>query len=294
MGLVLKVREHGLAVEGGADVVQTLAQKQGLFVFIGGVVKEPAAEKLLIEGRGHLGAENAVIGIEERLGLIAEPGVHGVPQLMGQGKHVIQGSGEVQKHIRLAAVSAGGIGPRALGLPGIHVNPALIKGPLHQPGVILPQHCGGLQHHLLRLFIGVFPGGFLHQGHKQITEIEGIQPQALLAEGHILVEGLHIGPDGFQQIVVDLFRNVVGVEGGGSSTGIPAGFSGKAIVLHGAIVDGCQGIDVLLIGAQQALVVVPAESGVGIFQSSGIIGLVGPDFFPFQGVYQGKLHVVYR
>ena len=95
MGLILKIGEHGLTVKGGPEIIEPLVQKKQPFLFRPGMFIQVMTDQLLIEGGGHLGAENAVPGIDKRLAVAAEPGVEGMAQLMGQGKDVLQGSGEI-------------------------------------------------------------------------------------------------------------------------------------------------------------------------------------------------------
>ena len=76
MGLVLKVGEHRLPVEGGADVVQMLGEQRRPLGLALGVVEQIVVEQHLVGGGGHLRAEQGVVRVDERLRLVGVPAVH--------------------------------------------------------------------------------------------------------------------------------------------------------------------------------------------------------------------------
>ena len=53
--------------------------------------------------------------------------VDGVPHLMGQGEHIVEGPVEIEQHIGMAAIGSPGISAAALAFIFIDINPPVVK-----------------------------------------------------------------------------------------------------------------------------------------------------------------------
>ena len=263
MGLVLKVGEHRLPVEGGADVVQMLGEQRRPLGLALGVVEQIVVEQHLVGGGGHLRAEQGVVRVDERLRLVGVPAVHRVAGLVHQRKDVVQRAVEVEQHVGVHVVDAGGVGPAHLALPGIDVAPPLVAGAFDKFRVVLAQDGGGFQHQLVRLVEAVFAGAARHDGDKQVVHVAFLNPQHPVAQRDVPLEGGGVGPHGGQQVVVDFLGDKVCTERLVAGALVPAAFGDVDVGFHQRVVVGGDGVDVAAVGTQQLLKEGPAEVAVG-------------------------------
>jgi len=90
MGHAFEFGEHGLAEDRPADGVDLAIDQIGSLLVAVGLSHHMAREKLFVECTGHLGDEDGVVVVGERLGSRREEAVHGVARLVRQGEHVIE------------------------------------------------------------------------------------------------------------------------------------------------------------------------------------------------------------
>ena len=140
--------------------------------------------------------------------------VDGVAVLVGQGRQVVQRVLVVHLHVGMAAVDAGAEGAAVLVAAGIDVDPAVARiGPLLQQGHVLgAQGRQGRGQDLHGPQVGHVHLRGLDHGHVQVVEVQLVQTQHLAPQFDVAVQGLEVGVDGGDQVVVHRDGDVVLVQ----------------------------------------------------------------------------------
>ncbi|SCI81275.1 Uncharacterised protein [uncultured Flavonifractor sp.] len=191
-------------------------------------------------------------------------------QLMGESEHTVQVVLIVEQDIGVDQ-RAGHIAAGPLSHILIDVDPAAVQ-PLPEDGLVVgPQGGHGLIDRLPGVGIGdpgVYPGD---HGGVHVIEVQFLQAQQLFPQTDIAVHLVQVGPDGGDEIVVDLHRDVGAVQRGGQSAGIAPGGGEELKLLDLGIQGGGQcvfdpavdGVQVLEGGAAQGTVLTGHEQGEG-------------------------------
>ena len=121
--LQFPVGEHHLREERARDAVDGVLQQHDALVGIGGVRQPVVEQQRLAERRRHLGHEDRVVGIHERLPLVRQHGVHRVAHLVRQRERGVERVVVVHQHVRVHAVDGRRVGAGALAVVLVDVDP---------------------------------------------------------------------------------------------------------------------------------------------------------------------------
>ena len=136
MRLELEVGEDYLVVERADDVVDGMLEEANAFLSRTGVREHVVEQQRFGECRRHLGHENGVVRVHERLRLVREQRVHRVAQLVRRREDGVEGAVVVHQDVRLRPIDRRRVGAAALALVFEHVDPPLLEC-LPDAGLIL-------------------------------------------------------------------------------------------------------------------------------------------------------------
>ena len=209
MGLHFKLGKHGLPVDRPLEAFQILVQQGHPAVRLITVFQQLLDHQVFVNGRGNFRDKHRIVRQVGRLGMVGQPGMHGMPHLMGNRRNTLQCAGIVQKDIRGRIIGAGGIGPAGLALVRIHIDPAFTESSLYGIDIIFPQNGNSLQHHFLCLVIAVFVLRAFRQRCVEVIVMQFIHAQQLLSESDVPMHDIHMIMDGGDQLVIDRCRDIV-------------------------------------------------------------------------------------
>ena len=209
VGFPLKFREHGLAVHRALEVLQILIEQIHPHGGVLLLLEKLLDQQVLVDGGSHLGHKQRIIRVLGRLVVVGQPGVQAVAHLMRDRGNAVQCARKVGEDIGVRVIGAGRISAAALALVGEHVDPAVRKGPAHHAAIVRPQRRDGIQHHLLRLLIGVAHLHFRCQRRIDIIVVQFVETEDLFAQRHIAVHGGHVPVHGFDQVVIHFRGDVL-------------------------------------------------------------------------------------
>ena len=290
VGLQLKLGEHGLAVDGGAELLQEVVDEHRPLPLVRGLLQQVLHQQGLVAGGGHLRHKEDIVGIDGGLILAAEVGVHGVAHLVGQGEGAVEVVLVVEQHEGVDR-GADGVGAGALALVLIDVHPAVGEGLGQNGAVLLAQNLGGLQHILAGLVEGddLVPLG--EHGGVDVVHVQLIQPHGLLPQIHVAVHLVHVLVDGLDEVVVHALRHLHGVEGALEGAVILPGAGEEDVPADGGVEHGGQGVAAALVDAVEGLEGVLPQGAVGALHK-GDVGAVGQGvLLPLAVGHGGELHV---
>ncbi len=116
---------------------------------IAGRGQQVGAEQLLVERTGHLGHEDRVVVVEERLVLGGEKRVHGMAGFVRQREHVVEHLRlVVHQDVRVGIVRAAAERAALLAQIGIPITPAAVQASLQRSAVVAAQRFERRDHHL--------------------------------------------------------------------------------------------------------------------------------------------------
>ena len=141
-------------------------------------------QKLLIEGRGDLRQKDRIVRILKSLGPVAQPGVHRMPRLVGQGVNIAQNIlPVVHQDVGRALVAPARKGTASFALIFVTIHPPALHQPLLQNFLILvSQGATGLRDQSRGFEIGSFFLGVLYQGNLKIGRQQPVQLEMLLSK----------------------------------------------------------------------------------------------------------------
>ena len=127
MRLQLEVGEHHLRVERAGDAVDRVLQQHARCSRAGRPLEHEIEEQRLAQRGRHLGDEDRVARVHERLRLMRQQRVHRVPHLVRQREHRVERLVVVEQHVRVRAVHRRRV--RAAALAGVleDVDPAAVE-----------------------------------------------------------------------------------------------------------------------------------------------------------------------
>ena len=211
-------------------------------------------------------------------------------QLVGQGELAVEIVLVVEENIGVDGAAAG-VGPAALALVLIDIHPAGLKAGGGDAPVVLPQDPHRLQHLLPGLGEGDGPLGGGDDGDEEIVHVQRLQPQGLLAQGHIAVHLVHVPVDRVDEAVVHRLRHLRQGHGAGQGALIPPGAGVEQILGHGAAQHGGQGVAAAAVGGVEGVEGVFPQGPVAALQK-GDIGAVGQRMLPALAVgHRGEFQV---
>ena len=126
--LELVVGEQHLAVERAGDLVDGVLQQHDALARIGRAGQHVVEQQRLAQRRRHLGDEDRVARIHERLRLVRQHRVHRVAHLVGQREDAVERVVPVEQHVRVHAVDRRRVGAAVLARVLVDVDPALGEG----------------------------------------------------------------------------------------------------------------------------------------------------------------------
>ena len=291
VGRSLELREHGLTEQRPPEAFQKMVNQIPFLLRLLRPVQQVPDQQRLVAGGSHLRHKNLVTGVDIGLGGVRIIGVDGVPHLMGQGEHVVQGAVEIHQHVGMAAVDAPGICAAAFSLVLVDVHPAVLKTLPKDFPVLLPQRGKALCHDGFCLLVGVGPVKFRHHGHIQIVHVDVVQAQGLLAHPDVAVQQGQILPDGGHQVVVDQLRHLVLRQGVLAAGSVIPGLCVEHRLLHIGGKCSRQGIAKLPIHAVQAKERVPADSAVLVLHQGNVIAVGNRHFLAVLTGDGGEFHI---
>ena len=239
--LQLELREHGLAVQRGAELLQEIVDEHRPLLLVAGLFQQVLHQQGLVAGRGHLRHEEDVLGVDRGLVLRAEVGVHGVAHLVGQGELAVEVVLVVEQDEGVDR-AADGVGAGALALVFIDIHPPLVKAALQDLAVLLAQHSGGLQHLLPGLGEGDLLVGLGEHGGVDIVHVQLVQAHGLLPQGHVAVHLVHVLVDGLDEIVVHRHRHLHRGQGALQGAVVLSGPGEEDVLAHLRVEHGGQGV----------------------------------------------------
>ena len=266
----LEFGEHGLAVQGPLELLQEVVEQPGAPPPVLGGLEQVLHQKGLVAGGGHLSHKDHIVPVHRGLRPVGQIGVDRVAQFMGQGEHTVQIVLIVEQDIGVDQ-RPGHIAAGPLSHALIDVDPAAVQ-PLPEDGLIVgPQRSHGLIDRLPGVGVGdpgVHPGD---HGGVHVIEVQLLQAQQPFPQTDIAVHLVQVGPDGRDEIVIDLHRDVGTVQRGGQGAGIVPGGGEKLKLLDLGVQGGGQGVfdpavdgvQVLEGGAAQGAVLAGHEQGEG-------------------------------
>ena len=134
-------------------------------------------------------------------------------QLMGQGEHAVQVILVVEQNIGVDQ-GARHIAAGALTHVLVHIDPTVVQS-LTDDGLVLRTQRGyRLVDGLLGLFIRNFRLYARDHGGVHVVHVEFVHPQQLFPQTHITVHLVQIGPDGGNEVMIDLLGDVSAVQRG--------------------------------------------------------------------------------
>ena len=241
MCLQLEVRKHDLCVERRHDAVDRMLQEDDPLPLIGGAAEHVVEEQRLAERRRHLGDEDRVAGVHERLMRVGQKGVHRMTHFVGQREHGVERVVVVEQHVRMHAVHRGGV--RAAPFARILVDVDPVAGQ-HLPELPLvgrtqrgDRRGQPFQHVLVRV-----PAVELHERDAGIVRVIRRQAEHALAETMVTAQGLGSLPGGLDQVLDDGRRNIVAVEGHLEHRAVPSCLRDEPVALQHTVVERGVGI----------------------------------------------------
>ena len=232
----LVVREQHLRVEGPGDVVDRVLEEDDAFDRIGGAREHVFEEQRLAQRRGHLGDEDRVARVNERLRFVRQDRVHRMAHLVGRREHVVERVGVVEEHVRVRAVHRGGIRARALPLVLVHVDPAPAEALAHAPLIFRPERRRRVHDPVEHLFVLILLVE-RHQRNGEVVHVvrrnlQDAPPQAVVAAQRLDARARRL-----DQVFDDGRRDVVAVERGIERRLVAAGARLEPVALADAVVE---------------------------------------------------------
>ena len=249
-------------------------------------------EQGLVAGGGHLGHEDHIVPVHGGLRLVGQIGVDRVAQLVGQGEHAVQVVLVIQENIGVDH-RAGHIASGALARILVHVDPPVVQA-LPNDGLVLPAQGG---HRLIDglpgLLIGDLGVDAGHHGGVHVVHVQLVHPQQLFPQADVPVHLVQVGPNGGDQVVVDLHRYPGAIQRGGQGAGVLPGGGEELELLHlggeggghGILHAPVDGVQVLKGGFTERPVLAGHEQGVGAVGQGVLLPL------PVNRVGEGQVRV---
>ncbi len=213
VNLQLKSRQRGHNEEVPVEVGHSLLDHTDLERHIVAGLEQIVANNGLVEVRGHLGDEERIVTVEERLGFPREIGVHRVSQLVRQGAQAEKIVIVVHHDERMHALPARRESSGRLTLIGVDINPALRQRPCAKRRHILrPQRRQPSRDPVYRLLEGdASPAGC--QWRPDVIGSQLRNAQRLAPRGPIAMPGRQVLAESGDQVVKDLGGDIVPEEG---------------------------------------------------------------------------------
>ena len=214
--LVLELREHRLAEHRRAEMLEQRTDQRDLRLLIARVLlAQVFGEQDLVAGGSHLGDEDRVIRLGERLILVGIEAVHRVAHLVAEGGQAVIRVLVVEQHIGRGAVrAAAAIRAGTLVLRLVHVDPALRECAARVLHIILAQRLDRFQEHLERLLDVHADFKAVLRFRVQVVHVQNRHADLLLLDGKILVQRPDAAVHRLDQAVVHLFVDLIREHGG--------------------------------------------------------------------------------
>ena len=243
MRLQLVVCEEHLRVEGGDDAVDGVLQQHDALAIVGRLPEHVLEEQHLAERRRHLGHENRVRRVHERLVRVRQQRVHRMPHLVGEGEHRVQRIVVVQQHVRMDAVHRRRVGAAALSRILVHINPVAEQHVAQLRAVLLAERRHRrrqpVQHVLVRILAIE-----VDERNRRVVGVVRREPEHAFAQPVIPAQRLGARLGRFDQVLDDRRRNVVAVQRGLERRPVAARLRVKPVALHDGVIQRCIGVDV--------------------------------------------------
>ena len=211
--LELVVGEQHLAVERAGDLVDGVLQQHDPLARIGRPGQHVVEQQRLAERRRHLGDEDRVARIHERLRLVRQHRVHRVAHLVGQREDAVERVVPVEQHVRMHAVHRRRVGAAVLARVLVDVDPALGEGPPDARLVVGAEHRRRLDDPVGDVVVGVAPIE-LDERDGAVVEVIAVEAEHALAQPLVAPQRLDAGAAGGDEVLDDRRRDGVAVEGG--------------------------------------------------------------------------------
>ena len=205
------VKDHGLEAVAGVniadnlgDVLQLGLHQRHFFLRVLSGVNGSSHDHTFVEGGGSLRQRHRVIPVQGPMAgqtLVVE----GMAKLVSQGHQVREHSVEVGQNTALTqALHTGAECAASLAVPGIEVNPGVVKGSGHHVGKLLVKPGKQVHQIIPGILGGVLLAGLAHRGEQVVPGqavfvAQGLSlgPEVLPEFGQVLVHG---GEHGIQRL----------------------------------------------------------------------------------------------
>ena len=122
------VRKQHLRIERADDAVDGVLEEHDALAFALGAGQHELEKQRLAQRGRHLGDEDRVVRIDERLVRVRQQRVHRVAGFVGQREHRVKRVVVIQEHVRVDAVDGRRVRPAALARILVNVNPSAVEG----------------------------------------------------------------------------------------------------------------------------------------------------------------------
>ena len=274
----LKLGKQHLRVHSAPDLINPVVQKVQTPLWILRAFQKVVREKSFVHGGGNLCHENTVVTVDVGLRAPREVRVHGVPQLVRQREYVVQAAVVVQKDVRVGPVGTPGIRPGAFTAILVHVDPPFAESTLQLLTVLLSEDAQRFQHRRPRLLVRNLPLQARHKRHVEIVRAHTLQLQHAFSQRDGPVQRFKLTANGGDQVVVDLVRNVVGIQGHAEGGIVAACARVEDVLLDAAVQHRRECVGPLAVLAVQGAKGVATDATIRRLLQKGVAALGHLDF----------------
>ncbi len=233
--LQLVVRKQHLRVEGRNDAVDRVLQQHDPLALVGGARQHVIEEQRFAQRRRHLGHENRVAGIDERLVRMREARVHRMPHLVRQREDGVERVVVIEQHVGMHAVDGRRVRPASLSRIFVHVDPLTRQHLANRLLVRGAQRRHRRRQPLEHIVVRVFPIE-VDQRKRGVVRVVGVESEHALAQPVVPAQRLGAGLRRLDEVLDDRGWNVVAVQRRLERRRISAGSRVKPIALkHGVV-----------------------------------------------------------
>ena len=173
------------------------------------MLKQVMRKQRLVAGRCNLCNKDGVIGVGNLLVVGREVRVQRVAHLVDKGVNVVKATLEIEEHNRVHTLATCGISAGTLARSLVHVNPTALQALLDQADVLLAHRRQCLNNKVASLLVGKLHVNIVNKRSVDVPEVQLIQAHDALAQVNVLVERWEVLVNSVNQVVVDLYRNLV-------------------------------------------------------------------------------------